>query len=730
MRYYDELQDSSSPLPSPTPKKKKRERIVRGDREGNPQASFARQRVFAVSESQETLEKRQAARERMQAVRKRELEAGREKMESSELNASEVVVNPGKLECQEYIRLNPNFDRGAPMKPHQKAGLQFLWREITAEQVDMQGCLLAQTMGLGKTMQVIALLVTLAEAAKSDKENIRIQVPPSLRRQQTLILCPPALVENWWDEILLWAPERRSDNIGELRKVTASQNLGTRLNEIQAWSKEGGVLLMGFTSFRDLARNKRKKRNGIEGPGALDDGQHQMVRKALLERPNIVVADEAHGFKTQKSGLNKVINQVKTRSRIALTGSPLSNNLIEYFALVDWISPGFLGDESVFRATYEEPIREGLYQDSEPSQYREARKRLKALELEMDPKVNRADISALDGHLNGKDVYVIKLPLTALQEKLYRVFVGITLADEPQSSLLWKWLHILQLLCNHPKLFANKLNSIEAEMKKSGGAKASGKTLPAKTKSPTDLFEDGLPTSEEEDILNEPESESALSRIIPETQAMIADLHETIDILSRSNKMHIMMSIVKLSAKVGDKVLIFSHQIPTLDYVASELKKARKSFVRIDGSIAPTKRPAMTKSFNESSVDVCLVSTPAGGQGLNLFGANRVVILDEGFNPMWEQQAMGRAYRIGQLKHVYVYRLAIAGTFEQVMQNQGIFKEQLATRVVDKKNPVRSAVKGAGKYLFLPKDIEQDDLDGFRGEDPLVLDHLLAARDE
>lgn len=109
-----------------------------------------------------------------------------------------------------------------------------------------------------------------------------------------------------------------------------------------------------------------------------------------------------------------------------------------------------------------------------------------------------------------------------------------------------------------------------------------------------------------------------------------------------------------------------------------------------------------------------------------MFGANRVVILDSHFNPMWEQQAIGRAYRIGQQKHVYIYRLTAAGTFEEEMQAQGLFKEQLATRVLEKKNPHRIGTSGGRQYLFTPKEVTKRDVTVFAGKDPLVLDHLLA----
>lgn len=186
------------------------------------------------------------------------------------------------------------------------------------------------------------------------------------------------------------------------------------------------------------------------------------------------------------------------------------------------------------------------------------------------------------------------------------------------------------------------------------------------------------------------------------------------------------MHILHFSEAIGDKTLVFSHSIPTLDYVGDQLRTIKKTYARIDGLINVAKRQGTTKAFNEGDVKVCLISTKAGGVGLNLYGANRVVILDEHFNPMWEQQAIGRAYRIGQQKPVFVYRLTAAGTFEESMHNQALFKKQLTTRVVDKGTPAPLAKKGVAEYLFLPKHVKQEDLEPFKGKDPLVLDHILA----
>ena len=396
--------------------------------------------------------------------------------------------------------------------------------------------------------------------------------------------------------------------------------------------------------------------------------------------------------------------------------------------MIDWIAPGYLGTYTEFKATYEEPISEGLYQDSTESQYRESRKRLKALELEMEPKVHRADVSCLHAELKGKSEFVIRVALTELQRDLYRIYVEntqtVSSGKEPGLATLWSWLAILRLLCNHPKCYKEKLFKVEP---------GSGSSEPAlqKGKRRTSVTEEALIGSVDEAVISdETVFRVALGKTKDESRKVLESLSEPIDALFLSYKTQALMNILDFSQDAHDKVLVFSHSIPTLDYVGEQLLKRQKEVIRIDGKVDTQKRQALTKAFNEGNTNICLISTRAGGQGLNFFGANRVVILDDHFNPMWELQAIGRAYRIGQQKSVYVYRLTVGGTFEQAIQNQALFKEQLATRVVDKKNPNRSALKGAGQYLFPPKTVDQEDLSQFIGKDPFVLDRLLAAQAE
>lgn len=712
-------------LPSRRTPMKKRLLALREESDESPQVSSFRKRKYLVTESQETLNKRHTAQERMRGDeerrRREELKSRLSTMSSHAGDPREVIVNPGKLEDEEFVRLNPTFGNGARMKPHQKEGLQFMWREITGDHQNLQGCLLAHAQGLGKTMQVISLLVTIAEASISENKDIRQQIPFELRKNRTLILCPVTLVENWWDELLIWPPTM-SNPLGKLRKVSSAIGLTLRLREIETWSNEGGVLILGYPTFTELIQNKPRANR----PPALEEAPHLRIKKALLEGPSLVVADEAHTFKNRASDINRAINQVKTTSRIALTGTPLANRLGEYYSMIDWIAPDYLGKPAEFLATYEEPIYAGLYRESTDSQYRESRKRLKALELELEPKVHRRGNAILHAELKGKMEFVITVPLTKLQNDLYCIYagsmLGVSKGGEPKQATLWSWLGLLQLLCNHPKSFREGILALKA------GYESSSKTKPlvVRKKARQSDAEEGPLGSEEDAVqLNEPVSKIGLSQIISESEKVFEVLTTPVDTLCLSNKMQVLMSILKFAEAAQDKVLVFSHRIPTLDFVGEQLAMADKAYARIDGKMLPEKRQPITKEFNEGKTNICLISTRAGGTGLNLFGANRVVIIDDHFNPMWERQAIGRAYRIGQQKPVYVYRLTVGGTFEQAIQNQALFKEQLATRVVDKKNPNRHAVKGAGQYLFLPKTVEQEDLSQFLEKDAL-LDHLLA----
>ncbi|KAF7165346.1 hypothetical protein CNMCM5623_009551 [Aspergillus felis] len=655
-----------------------------------------KKRKKEVKESQDAKRNQASAQQRVarQEKERRRLEHKMKLMGVSNTDPTRQAVSFG----DPIIYLDPHI--GQRVKPHQLNGIQFMWRELIQDE-KQQGCLLAHTMGLGKTMQVISLLNTISAAAASNDPKISEQVPECFHRSQTLILCPSSLIDNWYEEFLMWTPEE--SRIGPLRKVTASMiAVSERLREVSDWDEEGGVLIMSYDIFRKWIHNQETKK--MRKP--LRDDEHANVRKWLLEGPNIIVADEAHKMKNSTSGISRAAMQFRSKSRIALTGSPLANNLTDYFTMVDWIAKGYLGEFPEFKANYVEPIEEGLYVDSTHYERRRSLKKLQVLKEILEPKINRAAITVLEGDLPPKVEFVITVPLTELQRAAYDSYVDSVVQGkiEVGTAKLWTWMAILGLCNNHPACFRDKLLSRANEAQRAGSN--SDEMLPGDEP----ITQAGIPDSE---------------KLVFEQEQLFANVPD-MKALNLSYRAQLLDRVISESIEAGDKVLVFSHSIPTLDYVEHVLKASDRSYRRLDGKTPISTRQAATKSFNTVSEEkVYLISTRAGGLGLNIPGANRVVIFDFSFNPIWEEQAVGRAYRLGQQKPVFVYRFIAGGTFEEIIYNKAIFKTQLAVRVVDKKNPIRWASKKLNEYLFPAKSVKQHDVSEFVGKDPYVLDKII-----
>lgn len=655
-----------------------------------------RKRKKEVKESQDAKRNQASAQQRVarQEKERRRLEQKMKLMGVSNTDPVRQAVTFG----DPIIYLDPHI--GQRVKPHQLNGIQFMWRELIQDE-KQQGCLLAHTMGLGKTMQVISLLNTISAASASNDPKISEQVPECFHRSQTLILCPSSLIDNWYEELLMWTPEE--SYIGPLRKITASMtSISERLREVSDWDEEGGILIMSYDIFRQWIHNKGTQKRGKP----LRDNEHANVRKWLLDGPNIIVADEAHKMKNPSSGISRAAVQFRSKSRIALTGSPLANNLTDYFTMVDWIAKGYLGEFPEFKANYVEPIEEGLYVDSTHYERRRSLKKLQVLKEILEPKVNRADITALQGDLPPKVEFVITVPLTELQRAAYDSYVDSVVQGKVEvgTARLWSWMAILGLCNNHPACFRDKLLSRANE------AQRAGSSMDEMQPGDEPITQAGIPDSE---------------KLVSEQERLFANVSD-MKALNLSYRAHLLYRIIDESIKAGDKVLVFSHSIPTLDYVEHVLKVSHRSYRRLDGKTPISTRQAATKSFNKDSDEkVYLISTRAGGLGLNIPGANRVVIFDFSFNPIWEEQAVGRAYRLGQQKPVFVYRFIAGGTFEEIIYNKAVFKTQLAVRVVDKKNPIRWASKKLNEYLFPAKPVKQHGISEFVGKDPHVLDKII-----
>lgn len=184
--------------------------------------------------------------------------------------------------------------------------------------------------------------------------------------------------------------------------------------------------------------------------------------------------------------------------------------------------------------------------------------------------------------------------------------------------------------------------------------------------------------------------------------------------MEMSAKVHVFLQLLALSCNAGDKMILFSQSRPTLDFIElllqddwgrmlggapyepnAELRKRgtllfkswardHKGYFRIDGDTQ--NRQSLIDKFNadhKRNMHLFLISTKAGNMGINLQSANRVIIFDSSWNPTNDLQAMHRAYRFGQTKPVFVYRLLTKNSCEEAVYRQQIVKQQLAARVVD-----------------------------------------------
>ncbi|KAK3116606.1 hypothetical protein LTR53_002840 [Teratosphaeriaceae sp. CCFEE 6253] len=697
-----------------------------------------KKRKKEVQASQAAIKFRRSAHQRQQAFRETlESQPAAASSQAMALNGSvaslsTVTINPKKGEQSAPIYIAKRIAK--QMKGHQITGVRFMWNEITAsEDADgPQGCLLAHTMGLGKTMQTIALLVALVEVSGSGESKIRNQLPAHLRPRSVrgehperqlrmLVLCPSGLIQNWAKELELWAPKK----LRNVFVVEASTRTKQR-QEIMDWHKVGGVLLIGYPMLRSFVTRGSKKEQE-----AADD-QANKISDMLLDGSEVVVADEAHNLKNPKARISVVAGLFKTHTRIALTGTPMSNDVEEIYALVSWVAPDYLGEHTWFMSYFAEPIKEGTYNDSSPSEKRKSLMKLQVLHHEIAPKVDRADITALRGSLKSKTEFVITVDLTQTQETLYkRVIAGLLGGGRNKQAsqvTIFSWLGVLMLLTNHPDAFRRKLLT-PAPRKKKGGKKGALEDASADSDSAAAPVV-ALDTTEQviaaQTLTQDPGDEDlfALGFTREMVDSIVEDYDEDTD-PQLSAKMPIFLSILDLSFQCRDKVLVFSGSIPTINYVSALLRRQDIPFGRIDGQTAVGKRMDIIKDFNNDHFDVMIVSTRAGGVGLNIQAANRVVILDFSFNPTWEEQAIGRAYRLGQTKPVFVYRFVAGGTFESNIRNKQLFKTSLTQRVVDKKNPRRTAQRNTRDYLYDPKLVPQEDISRWLKKDPGVLDVII-----
>ncbi len=291
------------------------------------------------------------------------------------------------------------------MKPHQAGGVRFMWDAVFETKKDVKkgkvpgGAILAHCMGLGKTLQTIVLIHT-----------VHTNFPTVVQR--TLVLSPVNTVKNWEHEFEIWL---KGDMEMDVYEMSGEKDNWGRADRLGQWRREGGVMIMGYDMFRNLTNEQTKK---------FKKKQKEVFKDALVDPgPDLVVCDEGHVLKNLKSALNNAMNKIKTRRRIILTGTPLQNNLAEYYAMVNFVKPQLLGTFNEFKNRFVNPIQNGQHSDSTERDVRVMKKRSFILNDLLKGCMQRLDYNVLVPYLQPKHEYVLCISLTDFQKKLYKFYL-------------------------------------------------------------------------------------------------------------------------------------------------------------------------------------------------------------------------------------------------------------------------------------------------------------------
>ncbi|KAK8076213.1 recombinational repair protein [Apiospora phragmitis] len=503
------------------------------------------------------------------------------------------------------------------LRPHQIEGVKFMYRCVTG-MIDEKahGCIMADEMGLGKTLQCITLLWTLLkQSPDAGKTTI----------QKAIVACPSSLVRNWANELVKWLGADAVTPFAIDGK--ASKEELTR--QLRQWAISSGRAVTRpviIVSYETLRLNCEELKNTEIG---------------------LMLCDEGHRLKNGDSQTFTALNALNVKRRVILSGTPIQNDLSEYFALISFANPDLLGTRLEFRKRFELPILRGRDADASEAD----RKKGDAQTAELLSIVNRFIIrrtnDILSKYLPVKYEHVVFCNLAPFQLDLYKYFItspDIQALLRGKGSQPLKAIGILKKLCNHPDL----LN-----------------------------LSDDLPGCEK----HWPED-----YVPKEGRGRDRDVKPWY-----SGKMQVLdRMLARIRQDTNDKIVLISNYTQTLDIFERLCRNRAYGCLRLDGTMNVNKRQKLVDKFNDPDGPefVFLLSSKAGGCGLNLIGANRLVLFDPDWNPAADQQALARVWRDGQKKDCFVYRFIATGTIEEKIFQRQSHKQALSSTVVDSADDV------------------------------------------
>ncbi|KAL1958363.1 hypothetical protein VTO42DRAFT_4464 [Malbranchea cinnamomea] len=525
------------------------------------------------------------------------------------------------------------------LRDYQVEGAQFL-HELFVYQ---KGGILGDDMGLGKTVQVIAFLTAAYGKTGDERDKKRMR---KMRRKgddrwypRTLIVCPGTLIDNWKSELQRWGWWQIEVYHGDAKEAALQS----------AASGRAEIIITTYNTYR------------------INKGALNMIEW------DCVVADECHIFKERRSETSQAMNEINALCRIGLTGTAIQNKYEELWTLLNWTNPGKFGPLSTWKSTICEPLKVGQSHDATVYQLSKARKTAKKLVKNLlPPFFLRRMKTLIADQLPKKSDRVVFCPLTPTQAEAYENFLDSDVIEYIKSSSDFcscgsgkkaGWCCQMYLPDGRGKWQSYVFPAISNLQKLSNH-------LATLIPQPTD------PQDKQEKDLE------MLQIALPDQWREL--YLQRGSIVNYSNpefcgKWKVLKKLLKWWHTNGDKVLVFSHSVRLLKMFQMLFNHTSYNVSYLDGAMSYDERTKVVDNFNSDPRQfVFLISTRAGGVGLNITSANKVVVVDPNWNPSYDLQAQDRAYRIGQLRDVEVFRLVSAGTIEEIVYARQIYKQQQA----------------------------------------------------
>ncbi|XP_052125675.1 transcription termination factor 2 isoform X2 [Frankliniella occidentalis] len=590
--------------------------------------------------------------------------------------------------------------------PHQKHGLAWmLWRE----QERPSGGILADDMGLGKTISMISLILKsqeMKEESENDSNDTDSDSDSSpqwmskkysrMPKGGTLVVCPASLMNQWEREILKRV-KRRALSVelyhGPKRETKPRRlaNYDVIITTYNLVSRESGI---------ESAKNATVKRD--QGP-------------LFLIKWNRIILDEAHMVRNHKSQMALGVCELTGKHRWCLTGTPIQNKELDLYALLKFLRCSPFDDLTVWKRWVDNKNAAGMQRLNTMMKSLMLRRTKEQLHAKGDLDCLPAKFyERIDIHLDPEELVIYEKvaifsstlfaqflsqraekqqaldvrygisskPAWEQQEgpdnqfvtteelaKMHRKFKGIQ--DIKTHQILVLLLRLRQI-CNHPGLVKKMVEDGDLDMGTAEGVEDNNGL-------DVDLFNQMNKLNISESNIEDVEKEDLNKSVELSVDNPVLDFQRP------SAKIRAILDLVQEKiADTDDKAIIVSQWTSMLNIISPFLKDLKIKFDSLTGEVPVDKRQEIVNEFNKphSGPQILLLSLTAGGVGLNLIGANHLILVDIHWNPQLENQACDRIYRVGQKKDVNIYRLITINTIEERIKSLQDYKLSIADSVL------------------------------------------------